>query len=100
MPSRRRDAPVSMDVGAKGLGVLCIEAGCRAFVTEHQVESGWAASGRCAQCEQVVAPVSEVENLTAISNFWWLTARSLIGKSWKIVDIARLWPGLSRRHCN
>jgi hypothetical protein len=24
-------------------------------------------------------------------------ARSLIGKSWKIVDIARLWPGLSRR---
>jgi len=25
--SRRRDAPASMDVGAKGLGVLCIEAG-------------------------------------------------------------------------
>jgi hypothetical protein len=40
---------------------------------------------------------SEVENLTVISNFWALTARSLIGKSWKIVDIARLWPGLSRR---
>jgi hypothetical protein len=28
----RRDAPASMDVGAKGLGVLCIEAGCRAFM--------------------------------------------------------------------
>jgi hypothetical protein len=40
MPSRRRDAPASMDVGAKGLGVLCIEAGCRAFITEHQVQSG------------------------------------------------------------
>jgi len=58
----------------------------------------WAASGpRRAQCEQFVAPVPEVENLTAISNFWTLTARSLIGKSWKFVDIARLWPGLSRR---
>jgi hypothetical protein len=26
MPSRRRDAPASMDVGARGVGVLCIEA--------------------------------------------------------------------------
>jgi hypothetical protein len=68
----------------------------------HDGASGavWAASGRYAQCEQVVALVSEVENLTAISNFWALTARSLIGKSWKIVDIARLWPGLSRRRLN
>ena len=42
----------------------------------------WVASGRrCAQCEQLVAPVPGVENLTAISNFWALTARSLIGKS-------------------
>jgi hypothetical protein len=31
----------------------------------------WAASGRrCAQCEQFVAPVPGVENLTAISNRW------------------------------
>jgi hypothetical protein len=93
MPSRRRDAPASTDVGAKGLGVLCIQVGCRAFI-DGASGAVWAASGRCAQCEQVV---SEVENLTAISNFWALTARSLIGKSWKIVDIARLWPGLSRR---
>jgi hypothetical protein len=29
-----------MDVGAKGLGVLCTEAGCRAFMTERQLQSG------------------------------------------------------------
>ena len=40
MPSRRRGAPASMDVGAKGLGVLCIEASCRAFMMERQVQSG------------------------------------------------------------
>jgi hypothetical protein len=39
MPSRRRDAPASLDVGAKGLGVLCIEAGCRVLMAE-QVQSG------------------------------------------------------------
>jgi hypothetical protein len=40
MPSRRRDPLASMDVGAKGLRVLCIEVGCRAFMTEHQVQFG------------------------------------------------------------
>jgi hypothetical protein len=39
-----------------------------------------------------VAPVLEVENLTGISKFWALTTRSLIGKSWKFVDIAQLGP--------
>jgi hypothetical protein len=94
MLSRRRDAPASMDVGAKGRECYVPRLGV------HDGASGavWAASGpRCAQCEQVVVPVPEVENLTAISNFWALTARSLIGKSWKFVDIARHWPGLSRR---
>jgi hypothetical protein len=37
------------------------------------------------------------EKQTVISNFWTLTARSVVGKSWKTIDIARLWPGLSRR---
>ena len=31
-----------------------------------------------------------------ISNFWALTARSLIGKSWKTLEIVEFWPGLSR----
>src|SRR5215469_12718237 len=94
IPSRWQDAPASMDVGAKGLGMHVPRLG----VHDGAAGALWAASGpRRAQCEQFVAPVPEVENLTAISNFWTLTARSLIGKSWKFVDIARLWPGLSRR---
>jgi hypothetical protein len=39
-----------------------------------------------------VAPASEAENLTAISNFWALMARYLIGKSWKIVDMRDFGP--------
>jgi hypothetical protein len=75
--------------------VLCIEAGCGAFVTTRRVQSCFRAARNASK-----GTVSEVENLMAISNFWALTARSLIGKSWKIVDIARLWPGLSRRRRN
>jgi hypothetical protein len=46
------------------------EAGCRAFMAEHLVQSGLLqASGCCAQYEQVVAPVSEVENLTPFPTF-------------------------------
>jgi hypothetical protein len=41
-----------------------------------------------------------VERLIRISNFWALRARSAIGKIWKIADIVRLWPGLSRRRRN
>ena len=36
MPSRKRDARVSMHLGE----VLCIEAGCRAFMTTRRVQSG------------------------------------------------------------
>jgi hypothetical protein len=60
----------------------------------RQVQSGLL-QGAARNASKSWHQFSEVENLTAISNFWALTAHSLIGKSWKIVDIARLWPGLS-----
>jgi len=41
--------------------------------------------------------VLTVEGVTRFSNFWALTARSMIGKSWKTVEIVEFWPGLSRR---
>jgi len=34
--------------------------------------------------------------LTCISNSWALPARSVIGKSWKTVEVVELWPGLVR----
>ena len=71
-----------------------------AFMMARQVQSGLCQAALRAMRASGGTTVPEVENLTAISNFWALTARSLIGKSWKFVDIARLWPGLSRRRRN
>src|SRR5215469_2329702 len=44
--------------------------------------------------------VLAVEGSTRFSNFWALTARSVIRKSWKSVEVVELWPGLSRRRHN
>jgi hypothetical protein len=70
---------------AKGPGVLRIEAGWRAFMGGAS-GAVWAASGGCDNAGKSWHQFSELENVTAISNFWALTAHSLIGKSWKIVE--------------
>jgi hypothetical protein len=60
--------------------------GPRSKITARKAGSSSGAEGR----------VLAVERLIRISNFWALTARSLIGKSWKTAEIVEFWSGLSR----